>query len=144
MVTGIDIIKEMLRISSGEKLKIKQNDVKIKGHAIECRINAEDPKTFIPSPGKINLFHAPGGPGIRVDSHIYNGYVVPPYYDSMIAKIISYGETRSMAIAKMQNALDEIVIEGIKTNITLHQKILRDKNFQRGGTNIHYLEKLLA
>jgi acetyl-CoA carboxylase, biotin carboxylase subunit len=144
MVTGIDIIKEMLRIAAGEKLKIKQNDVKIKGHAIECRINAEDPKSFMPSPGKITLFHAPGGPGIRVDTHIYNGYVVPPYYDSMIAKIISYGETRAMAIAKMQNALDEIVIEGIKTNISLHQKILCDKNFQRGGTNIHYLEKLLS
>jgi len=143
MVTGVDLIKGMLRISAGEKLKIKQDDIKIKGHSIECRINAEDPKNFMPSPGKINLFHAPGGPGIRVDSHIYNGYVVPPYYDSMVAKIISYGETRAIAIAKMQNALDEIVIEGIKTNITLHQKILRDKNFQRGGTNIHYLENLL-
>ena len=144
MITGVDIIKEMLKISAGEKLKIKQSDIKIKGHAIECRINAEDPKNFMPSPGKINLFHAPGGPGIRIDSHIYSGYVVPPYYDSMIAKIISYGETRATAIAKMQNALDEIIIDGIKTNIALHQKILRDKNFQRGGTNIHYLEKLLA
>lgn len=144
MVTGIDIIKEMLKIACGEKFKIKQNDIKIKGHAIECRINAEDPKSFVPSPGKITLFHAPGGPGVRVDSHIYNGYVVPPYYDSMIGKIISYGETRAMAIAKMQNALEEIIIEGIKTNISLHQKILQDKSFQRGGTNIHYLEKLLA
>ena len=144
MITGVDIIKEMLKISAGEKLKIKQSDIKIKGHAIECRINAEDPKNFMPSPGKINLFHAPGGPGIRIDSHIYSGYVVPPYYDSMIAKIISYGETRATAIAKMQNALDEIIVDGIKTNIALHQKILRDKNFQRGGTNIHYLEKLLA
>lgn len=143
MITGIDIIKEMLRIAGGEKLKIKQSDIKIKGHAIECRINAEDPKNFMPSPGKITLFHAPGGPGVRVDSHIYNGYVVPPYYDSMIGKIISYGETRTMAIAKMQNALDEIIIDGIKTNIQLHQKILKDKNFKQGGTNIHYLEKLL-
>jgi acetyl-CoA carboxylase, biotin carboxylase subunit len=144
MVTGIDIIKEMIKISSGEKLKIKQSDIKIKGHAIECRINAEDPKNFMPSPGKINLYHAPGGPGIRVDSHIYAGYIVPPYYDSMIGKIISYGETRAMAIAKMQNALEEIIIEGIKTNISLQQRILKDKNFQRGGTNIHYLEKLLS
>lgn len=143
MVTGIDIIKEQIRIAAGEKLKIKQEDVKIRGHAIECRINAEDPKSFLPSPGKINLFHAPGGPGIRVDSHIYNGYVVPPYYDSMLGKIISYGETRQIAITKMQNALEEIVIEGIKTNISLHQKILKDKNFRQGGVNIHYLEKML-
>lgn len=144
MVSGIDIVKLQLAIASGKKLKIEQEDVKLTGHAIECRINAEDPKTFMPSPGKINLFHAPGGPGIRVDSHIYNGYVVPPYYDSMIAKIISYGETREIAIKKMLCALDEIVIEGIKTNIPLQQSILNDKDFQKGGTDIHYLEKMLS
>ncbi len=144
MITGIDIVKQQLLIAGGKKLSIKQKDVEIKGHAIECRINAEDPKNFTPSPGKVTVFHAPGGPGIRNDSHLYNGYVVPPYYDSMIAKVISYGETRDIAIAKMQNALEEIVIEGIKTNIPLQQEILSDKNFQKGGTNIHYLEKLLA
>ncbi len=144
MITGVDIVKQQLLIAGGKKLAIKQKDVCIKGHAIECRINAEDPKNFTPSPGKVTVFHAPGGPGIRNDSHLYNGYVVPPYYDSMIAKVISYGETRDIAIAKMQNALEEIVIEGIKTNIPLQQEILSDKNFQKGGTNIHYLEKLLA
>jgi acetyl-CoA carboxylase, biotin carboxylase subunit len=144
MVTGMDIVKEQIRIAAGEGLSVKQEDILVRGHAIECRINAEDPKSFLPSPGKITVFHAPGGPGIRIDSHIYNGYVVPPYYDSMIAKIIAYGENRDVAIARMQNALEEIVIEGIKTNIPLHQKILQDKGFRAGGTNIHYLEKLLA
>lgn len=144
MVTGIDIVKEQLRIASGQHLSYKQHDVKIHGHAIECRINAEDPKSFIPSPGTISLFHAPGGSGIRVESHIYTGYRVPPYYDSMIGKIISHGETREIAIARMQNALEEIIIEGIKTNIPLQQDILHDKNFATGGTNIHYLEKKLG
>ena len=144
LVTGIDIVREQLLIASGEKLSIKQADVKIQGHAIECRINAEDPKTFMPCPGKITLYHAPGGPGIRMDSHIYNGYDVPPHYDSLLGKLIAYGETRDIAIARMINALDEILIEGIKTNIPLHQEMLRDPNFQRGGTNIHYLEKKLA
>lgn len=144
MITGIDIVKQQLLIASGEKLKIKQEDVKIKGHAIECRINAEDPKTFMPSPGMVDIFHAPGGPGIRVESHLYHSYRVPPYYDSMVAKIVSYGETRDIAIAKMQNALDEIVIDGIKSNVALQQKIIKDPKFKKGGTNIHYLESMLA
>jgi acetyl-CoA carboxylase biotin carboxylase subunit len=144
MVTGIDIVKEQIRIAAGEPISVKQENIAVRGHAIECRINAEDPKNFMPSPGKITLFHAPGGPGIRVDSHIYNGYVVPPYYDSMIAKIIAYGETRDIAIVRMQNALEEIVIEGIKTNIPLQQRIMQDQGFRTGGMNIHYLEKLLA
>lgn len=144
MVTGIDIVKEQLLIAGDEKWALKQDSIKIKGHAIECRINAEDPSTFTPSPGKITTYHSPGGPGIRVDSHIYQGYVVPHYYDSMIAKIISYGETRAIAISKMQNALKEIVVEGIKTNIPLQQKILADEKFLTGGTNIHYLENTLS
>lgn len=144
LVTGVDIIKEQLRIAAGEPMAHKQSDIKIKGHAIECRINAEDPQTFVPSPGKIDLYHAPGGPGVRVDSHIYSGYVVPPYYDSMIAKIISYGRTREAAIARMENALLETHIDGIKTNVPLQERILKDKNFQKGGTNIHYLEKMLG
>lgn len=143
-ITGVDIIKEQLRIASGMPLSYRQEDIVIRGHAIECRINAEDPRSFIPSPGNITLFHAPGGPGIRVDSHIYSGYRVPPYYDSMIGKVISYGETREIAIARMQNALEEILIEGIKTNIPLQQDILSDENFAKGGTNIHYLEKKLG
>lgn len=144
MVTGIDIVKEQLLIASGQPLSIKQEDIQVKGHSFECRINAEDPKTFMPSPGKIDLFHAPGGNGIRVDSHIYSGYTVPPYYDSLIAKLISFGSSREEALLRMQNALDEILIDGIKTNIALHKDILRDKNFQRGGVNIHYLEKMLG
>lgn len=143
-ITGVDIIKEQLRIASGLPLSYKQEDIVIRGHAIECRVNAEDPKSFMPSPGNITLFHAPGGPGIRVDSHIYSGYRVPPYYDSMIGKIISYGETRDIAIARMQNALEEVLIEGIKTNIPLQQDILQDPNFIKGQTNIHYLEKKLG
>ena len=144
MITGIDIVKEQLRIASGEKLKITQDDVEIKGHAIECRMNAEDPKTFMPSPGDIKLWHMPGGPGIRIDSHIYSGYRVPPYYDSMIGKIISFGNNRQSAMTRMENALKEIVVEGIKTNIPLHQEILQHSAFKSGGTNIHYLEKRLG
>lgn len=144
MITGIDIVKEQLNIAAGNKLSITQADIKIKGHAIECRINAEDPRSFVPSPGTISYYHPPGGPGIRIDSHIYNSYKVPPYYDSLIAKIIAHGETREIALAKMRNALDETVIDGIKTNLTLHQDILRGATFQRGGTNIHYLEQWLS
>lgn len=140
MITGIDIVKEQLKIASGEKLSIRQEDVRIQGHAIECRINAEDPKSFLPCPGKITWYHAPGGPGIRIDSHIYNSYVVPPNYDSLIAKLIAYGNTRGEAIRRMRNALNEIVIDGIKTNIPLHQELIRDHNFITGGTTIHYLE----
>jgi len=144
MVTGIDIVKEQLKIASGEKLSIKQSDVQIKGHAFECRINAEDPVTFLPCPGKINLFHAPGGNGVRVDSHIYSGYTVPPYYDSLIAKLISYGADRSIALTRMDNALDELLIDGIRTNTALHKDILRDTEFRKGGVNIHYLESKLT
>jgi len=144
LITNIDIVKEQLKIAAGEPLSIRQSDVKILGHAVECRINAEDAKTFIPCPGKIQQFHAPGGPGVRWDSHIYSGYSVPPFYDSLIGKLITYGQTRDIAIARMKNALDEIVIDGIKTNIALHQGIMRDANFQQGGTNIHYLEHKLA
>lgn len=142
-VTNIDLIEQQIRIASGESLKIAQKDIVFRGHAIECRINAEDPRTFVPSPGTISFLHMPGGPGIRVDSHIYNGYRVPPYYDSLIAKIIAYGETREIAIARMRCALDETVIEGIKTNIPLHQDILRNTAFQKGLINIHYLENWL-
>jgi acetyl-CoA carboxylase, biotin carboxylase subunit len=142
-VTGIDIVKEQLRIAAGLGLSVKQEDIRITGHAIECRINAEDPVTFMPSPGKIQLYHAPGGNGIRVDSHIYSGYTVPPYYDSLIAKLISHGPTRDAAIGRMQNALEEMVVDGIKTNIPLQADIMRDPGFREGGMNIHYLEKLL-
>lgn len=144
MVTGVDIVKEQLRIASGQKLSIKQSDVKIKGHSFECRINAEDPKTFMPCPGLVKHFHAPGGNGIRVDSHLYDGYKVPPYYDSLVAKIITYGETRDIALSRMRNALDELLVDGIRTNISLQQDIVRDTNFQHGGVNIHYLEKKLG
>jgi acetyl-CoA carboxylase biotin carboxylase subunit len=143
MVTGVDIVKEQLRIAAGEKLSLTQSDIKINGHAIECRINAEDPRSFVPSPGTISYFHAPGGPGIRLDSHIYSSYKVPPYYDSLIAKVIAYGENREVALARMRNALDEMVIEGIKTNLPLHQDILRGHTFQRGVLTIHYLEQWL-
>lgn len=144
MITHVDLIKEQIKIASGMDLSIKQNDIEISGHAIECRINAEDPKTFMPSPGKIVRFHPPGGLGIRWESHIYAGYTVPPYYDSMIGKLIAYGETREIAIARMKNALSELVIDGIKTNISLHLDIMNDEGFQQGGTNIHYLEKKLG
>lgn len=143
MITGIDIVKEQLRIASGQKLSISQSDVVIKGHAIECRINAEDPRNFMPSPGTISHFHAPGGPGVRLDSHIYSSYKVPPYYDSLIAKIIAYGEDRDIALARMRGALEETVIDGIKTNLPLHQEFLRGSAFQRGAVNIHYLEQWL-
>lgn len=144
MVTGIDIVREQLLIAAGQPLRYSQSDVHLQGHAIECRINAEDPRSFIPSPGKIEEFHAPGGAGIRVESHLYSGYTVPPYYDSMIGKLIAHGDTRESAIARMRMALAELVIDGIKTNIPLHQEIMDDPNFQRGGTNIHYLEKKLG
>jgi acetyl-CoA carboxylase biotin carboxylase subunit len=144
MVTGVDLVKEQLRIASGEELTYKQSDIKLRGHAIECRINAEDPKNFTPSPGKITQFHQPGGPGVRVDTHLYNGYTVPPYYDSMIGKIITHGNSRASAINRMRTALGELVIEGITTNTQLHRDIMNDPNFQEGGTNIHYLEKKLA
>jgi acetyl-CoA carboxylase biotin carboxylase subunit len=143
-ITGIDIVKEQIKIAAGLPFTLRQKDIAFKGHAIECRINAEDPKNFMPCPGKITLYHPPGGSGIRVDSHVYTSYTVPPYYDSMIAKIIAYGDDRATALARMRNALDEMVIDGIKTNIPLHQKILRDEGFIEGGTNIHYLEKKLA
>lgn len=142
-VTGIDIVKEQLRIAGGEGLSVKQEDIKIKGHSFECRINAEDPTTFLPSPGKVKLYHAPGGPGIRVDSHLYSGYTIPPYYDSLIAKLVSYGSTREQALLRMQIALDELLIDGIRSNIPLQRDLVRDKEFQRGGVNIHYLEKKL-
>jgi len=144
MVTGIDIVKEQLRIADGEELSITQDDIQMRGHAIECRINAEDPKTFMPSPGLVTLWHAPGGPGIRVESHVYSGYRVPPFYDSMIGKVIAHGNDRPTAIARMKNALTEIVIEGIRTNVPLHQEIFQHAAFQAGGTDIHYLEKRLG
>ena len=144
MITGVDLVKEQLRIAAGLPLSYKQEDIKVKGHAIECRINAEDPKTFLPSPGKVVHLHSPGGLGVRWDSHVYGGYTVPPHYDSMIAKLITYGDTRDVAIRRMQNALSETIIDGIKTNIPLHELILEDENFQKGGANIHYLEKKLG
>ncbi|RCA05285.1 ATP-grasp domain-containing protein, partial [Klebsiella pneumoniae] len=144
MITGVDLIKEQLRIAAGQPLSIKQDEVVVRGHAVECRINAEDPNTFLPSPGKITRFHAPGGFGVRWESHIYAGYTVPPYYDSMIGKLICYGESRDVAIARMKNALQELIIDGIKTNVDLQMRIMSDENFQHGGTNIHYLEKKLG
>ena len=144
MVTGVDIVKEMLRIGSGEKLSFKQEDVVIRGHAVECRINAEDPRTFMPCPGKVKHFHAPGGNGVRVDSHLYDGYAVPPYYDSLIGKLITFGATRDEAMGRMRNALDELIVDGIKTNAALHQDLVRDPGFCKGGVNIHYLEKKLG
>ena len=143
-ITGVDIVKEQLLIASGEKLSYRQKDIEWRGHAMECRINAEDPKTFMPSPGRITQFHQPGGPGIRVDTHVYNNYTVPPYYDSMIGKLIAYGDTRDIAMARMRIALSEMVIDGIKTNIALHQDIMNDAAFKAGGVNIHYLEKKLG
>ena len=144
MVTGVDIVQEQIRIAFGEKLRFKQSDIEIKGHSIECRINAEDPFKFTPSPGRIATWHTPGGPGIRVDSHAYAGYYVPPNYDSMIGKVISYGATREQAIKRMQIALSEMVVEGIQTNIALHRELMIDARFIEGGTNIHYLEHKLA
>ena len=144
LVTGIDLVKAQLMIAAGEKLPWAQSDIVLRGHALECRINAEDPKTFMPSPGPVRLWHAPGGPGIRVDSHLYSGYSVPPNYDSLIGKLISHGDTRDTAIARMRNALAEMVVEGIKTNAALHQEILAHAAFQQGGLDIHYLERRLG
>ena len=144
MITGIDIVKEQMNIASGKKLSFSQSDVYMQGHAIECRINAEDPKSFLPSPGLISLWHPPGGPGIRTDSHVYTGYEVPPFYDSMIGKIIAHGNDRHTALSRMKTALSEMVIEGIKSNIPLHQEVLQHSAFEKGGTNIHYLEKRLG
>ena len=144
MITGVDIVQEQLRIASGLPLSLKQSEVQFRGHAFECRINAEDAKTFMPCPGMVTTFHAPGGPGVRVDSHLYDGYTVPPYYDSLIAKIISYGENRDIALARMRVALDELVVEGIHTNTPLHRDLVRDAAFKTGGVSIHYLESKLA
>ncbi len=143
MVTGIDIVKEQLRVASGLPLSVKQEDITIKGHSFECRINAEDPTSFLPSPGKVKLFHAPGGPGVRVDSHLYSGYSVPPFYDSLVAKLISYADSREQALVRMQIALDELLIDGIRSNTPLHRDLVRDSEFQKGGVNIHYLEQKL-
>ncbi len=140
MITGVDIVQEQLRIASGLPLSLKQSEVQFRGHAFECRINAEDAKTFMPCPGMVTTFHAPGGPGVRVDSHLYDGYTVPPYYDSLIAKIISYGENRDIALARMRVALDELVVDGIRTNTPLHRDLVRDAAFKAGGVSIHYLE----
>lgn len=143
MVTGIDIVKEQLRVASGLPLSVKQEDITIRGHSFECRINAEDPTSFLPSPGKVKLFHAPGGPGVRVDSHLYSGYSVPPFYDSLVAKLISYADSREQALVRMQIALDELLIDGIRSNTPLHRDLVRDSEFQKGGVNIHYLEQKL-
>lgn len=144
MITGVDLIKEQIHVCAGEKLRLKQSDIKVTGHAFECRINAEDPKTFMPCPGKVDNFHTPGGLGVRVDSHLYNGYTVPPYYDSMIAKVITHAATREEALARMRMALDELVVGGIRTNIPMQQDLVRDAAFAKGGVNIHYLEKKLS
>ena len=144
MITGVDLVQEQIRIAAGEKLRFRQRDIELAGHAIECRINAEDPFKFTPSPGRIVAWHAPGGPGIRIDSHAYAGYFVPPTYDSMVGKVISYGATREQAIRRMQIALSEMVVEGIQTNIPLHRELMVDARFIEGGTNIHYLEQKLA
>ncbi len=143
LVTGVDIVSEQIRIAAGERLRYRQRDIVLRGHAIECRINAEDPFTFIPCPGKVTGWHLPGGPGIRIDTHVYSGYTVPPYYDSMIGKIIAHGATREQAIARMRVALSETVVEGIKSNVPLHREIVADPRFHQGGTSIHYLEEKL-
>lgn len=143
LITGIDLVAAQLRVASGERLPWKQEDITIRGHAIECRINAEHPRTFLPSPGKVTRFHVPGGPGVRVDSHVYRDYVVPPYYDAMIGKLICHGDNRDAALARMRTALDEIVLEGIQSNILLHREILEDRGFSNGGVTIHYLEQEL-
>ncbi len=144
MVTGIDLVKLQLQVADGEKLPFSQSDITLRGHAIECRINAEDSETFMPSPGTLTRYHSPGGPGIRMDSHIYAGYKVPPYYDSMIGKLIAHGDTRETALARMDGGLQELVIDGIKTNISLQRKIINDPVFCKGSANIHYLEKMLG
>ncbi|WP_300452549.1 acetyl-CoA carboxylase biotin carboxylase subunit [Accumulibacter sp.] len=144
LISGVDLVAEQIRVAAGERLRFRQRDLSFRGHAIECRINAEDPFTFVPSPGRISFYHPPGGPGIRVDSHIYQGYMVPPNYDSMVAKVISYGDSRDQAIRRMRIALSEMSIEGIKTNIALHQELMHDARFVEGGASIHYLEQRLA
>jgi acetyl-CoA carboxylase biotin carboxylase subunit len=144
MITGVDIVQEQIRVAAGMKLALRQKDVVKKGHAIECRINAENPYTFVPSPGRITQYHVAGGPGIRYDSHVYANYYVPPHYDSLIGKLIAYGDTREQAIARMRVALSEMVIEGIQTNIALHQELMNDAAFIRGGVSIHYLEEKIA
>ncbi len=144
MITGVDIVKSQIRVAAGEKLPFRQKDISFRGHAIECRINAEHPYKFTPSPGRITSWHVPGGPGIRVDSHAYHGYFVPPYYDSLIGKVIAYGDTRDEAIARMRIALSEMIVEGIQTNLPLHQELMLDTSFMRGGTSIHYLEEKLS
>ncbi|PHY07171.1 MAG: acetyl-CoA carboxylase biotin carboxylase subunit [Alcaligenaceae bacterium] len=144
LITGIDLVQQQIRVAAGEKFTLRQRDIHFKGHALECRINAEDPFTFVPSPGRVTNWHTPGGPGVRIDSHVFNGYFVPPYYDSMIAKVITYGDTREQAVARMTIALSEMVVEGIKTNIPLHRELMVDSRFMAGGTNIHYLERKLA
>jgi acetyl-CoA carboxylase biotin carboxylase subunit len=144
MVTGVDIVQQQIRIAAGEKLPFRQRDIELRGHALECRINAEDPYRFTPSPGRIGSYHPPGGPGIRVDTHVYAGYSVPPNYDSMLGKVIAYGANREQAIRRMRIALSEMVVEGIRTNIPLHLELLHDSRFLRGGTSIHYLEQKLA
>jgi acetyl-CoA carboxylase biotin carboxylase subunit len=144
MITGVDIVQTQIKVAAGEKLPFRQKDIVFAGHAIECRINAEHPYKFTPSPGRITSWHVPGGPGIRVDSHAYHGYFVPPYYDSLIGKVIAYGDTREQAIARMRIALSEMIVEGIQTNLPLHQELMLDTSFMRGGTSIHYLEEKLA
>jgi acetyl-CoA carboxylase biotin carboxylase subunit len=144
MITGIDIVQEQIHIAAGEKLRFRQKDIQLRGHAMECRINAEDPYRFTPSPGKITSYHPPGGPGIRVDSHVYQGYTVPPNYDSMVGKVIAYGASREQAMSRMRIALSEMVVEGIQTNIPLHRELLNDTGFMRGAVSIHYLEQKLA
>ena len=144
MITGIDLVQQQIFVAAGEKLKFRQKDIQLRGHAIECRLNAEDPYNFVPSPGKINKFHMPGGPGVRIDTHAYAGYTVPPHYDSMIGKLITYGDTRDQAIARMRIALSEMMIEGISTNIPLHADLMADAAFHLGGTSIHYLEQKLG
>jgi len=144
MVTGIDLVQQQILVASGERLRYRQSDIQWRGHAVECRINAEDPRSFMPSPGRIIQYHPPGGPGVRIDTHVYAGYVVPPHYDSMIGKLIAWGDNRAQAIARVRAALDEIVIEGINTNIALHRVLLDDAQVREGGVNIHYLERKLA
>jgi acetyl-CoA carboxylase biotin carboxylase subunit len=144
MITGVDIVKTQILIAAGQKLPFRQKELTFRGHAIECRINAEHPYKFTPSPGRITAWHVPGGPGIRVDSHVYQNYFVPPYYDSLIAKVIAFGDTREQAMARMRVALSEMVVEGIQTNLALHQDLMVDSAFMRGGTSIHYLEEKLA
>ena len=143
MVTGVDIVAEQIRVAAGEELRYRQEDIEIRGHALECRINAEDPKTFSPSPGHVERFHPPGGLGVRVDSHLYSGYSIPPYYDSLVGKLITFGENRDICLTRMHNALDELVVIGIKTNGSLHQRLVRDEGFRSGDITIHYLEQLI-